>query len=432
MASLTFSLCLLLATALAVCAEQDRFDGFQLLFVYSRNVDDVHFLHQIGEDYVDIDFWIEPTHEHNATVMVPPTLLNLFKNKLDQQGISYVIAVNDVQKVVEAGSVRTSEEEVARKRELTGAKIDHYNYHTYNQIVNYLNELKNTYPSLIQLSNLNYITHEGRVVYLVKMTGSAGANKQAIIVETGIHAREWVTIATGLWVIEKLAMDYTANDATARLMLDKYDWYFIPVANPDGYEHTFNSNRMWRKNKRYISSRCTGVDLNRNFDAMWGTTGISTNCASDIYPGTGPFSEPETANIRDLFDSLYPNIVAYLGVHAYSQFLLVPWGYTEYVSRPANAAELDRVTLKMLQALIARHGTQYLHGTAWQLLNYAASGSSKDWALRRRTNLYAMAFELRPAANSATGFLLPASQIVPTSEEFYDCIRAMVPELRDI
>ncbi|XP_059172957.1 carboxypeptidase B-like [Physella acuta] len=430
MASLTFSLCLLLATALAVCAEQERFDGFQLLFVYSRNLDDVKFLHQIGEDYVDIDFWREATPENNATIMVPPTLLNVFKYKLDQQGISYTIMVNDVQKIVEAGSARTPDEEVARKRELTGAKVDHYNYHTYNQIVNYLNELKNAYPARIQLSNLNYITYEGRIVYLVKMTGSAGSNKPAIIVETGIHAREWITPATSLWVMEKLARDYNANDANARMMLDKYDWYFIPVTNPDGYDHTHSTNRMWRKNKRYISARCTGIDLNRNFDAMWGTTGISTNCASDIYPGTGPFSEPETANIRDLFESIYSNVVAYLSVHSYSQFLLVPWGYTEYVSRPANAAELDRVTLKMLQTLIATHGTQYYHGTAWQLLNYAASGAAEDWALTRKAGLYGMCYELRPRYDDPRGFILPANEIIGTAEEFYASIVVMAAEMR--
>ncbi|CAL1545982.1 unnamed protein product [Lymnaea stagnalis] len=187
---------------------------------------------------------------------------------------------------------------------------------------------------------------------------------------------------------------------------------------------------MWRKNKRYVSARCTGVDLNRNFDAMWGTTGISRTCSSDIYLGEAPFSEPETANLRDLFESIIGEVVAYMSVHSYSQFLLVPWGYTEYVSRPANSAELDRVATRMTQALIARYGTQYYMGTAWQLLNYAASGSSKDYALRRKPNLYAMAYELRPSASSSIGFNLPASQIVPTGQEYMDSLVALATEIR--
>ncbi|XP_012942818.1 carboxypeptidase O, partial [Aplysia californica] len=100
---------------------------------------------------------------------------------------------------------------------------------------------------------------------------------------------------------------------------------------------------MWRKNRRYIRPTCTGVDLNRNFDSRFGTVGVSSNCGSDIYPGERAFTEPETANMRELVYSLQGELVSYLSVHSYSQFLLVPWGNVEYVSRPTNSMELDRV-----------------------------------------------------------------------------------------
>ncbi|XP_059141019.1 carboxypeptidase B-like [Physella acuta] len=392
MGRLTFTLCLLLATTLLASAEQKSFRGFQLVFVYSRNLDDVKFLGQLRDDYVNIDFWREATPGHNATVMVPPTLLNIFKNKLDQQGISYVIMVNDVQKMVDAGSVRTPDEEVTKRCLESGTIGDHTNYHTYEQIVSFLEVLQSAYPRLINVSHLKHQTHEGRAVHTVKLSGAARSRKKAIIIEAGMHAREWISPATVLWVIEK--------------------------------------NRMWRKNKRYISSRCTGVDLNRNFKARWGTTGISTNCASDIYPGTGPFSEPETANIRDLFNGIRYKVLAYLSVHAYSQLLLVPWGYTKYLSLPPNAAELNRVAYKMWKALKGKHGSHYEFGTAWEVLNYAAAGTSKDWALRRSRNIYSMSFELRPTEDNPVGFLLPPSEIVPTAEEFYESLRAMAPELK--
>ncbi|KAH9504246.1 Multifunctional pyrimidine synthesis protein CAD [Bulinus truncatus] len=413
-----------------VQAEKLRFDGYQLLSVYSRGYDDIQYLRGLGDQFVDIDFWREPRTQQNATVLVPPTLVETFKNSLTSQEIQFSTLHTDVQSLVDAGSERTPDQEADKRRQTGGHVIDHSNYHTYNRINQSLSDLRTAYPNVVQLSNLNYVTHENRIVTLVKLTGSSSANKKpSVIIEAGIHAREWVSPAAVLWVIEKLAKDYTAGDATARQMLDRFDWYIVPVTNPDGYEYTHTTNRMWRKNKRYVSSRCTGIDVNRNFDIVWGTTGISRTCTSDIYCGEGPFSEPESANLRDLFNELLDSVKVYLSVHSYSQYLLVPWCYTEYVSRPQNSQELDRVTLKMVQALTAKHGVQYYHGTAWQLLNYAASGSSIDWALTRKPNIYTAAYELRPGASSSIGFLLPASQIVPTAEEFFESLAVMAREV---
>lgn len=47
------------------------------------------------------------------------------------------------------------------------------------------------------------------------------------------------------------------------------DWVIVPVANPDGYEFSHTSNRMWRKNRFPATILCTGIDLNRNFAYMW-------------------------------------------------------------------------------------------------------------------------------------------------------------------
>lgn len=58
------------------------------------------------------------------------------------------------------------------------------------------------------------------------------------------------------------------SDAEATRLLDTYDWYFLPVVNPDGYEYSWEGDRYWRKNTR-LGALCDGVDLNRNFDQAW-------------------------------------------------------------------------------------------------------------------------------------------------------------------
>lgn len=77
------------------------------------------------------------------------------------------------------------------------------------------------------------------------------------------------------------------------------DWYFQPLINPDGYEHSHNRDRLWRKNRANPEKgSCAGTDLNRNFGYKWGGQGASRQPCRETYAGSGPFSEPETAAIQ--------------------------------------------------------------------------------------------------------------------------------------
>jgi len=65
------------------------------------------------------------------------------------------------------------------------------------------------------------------------------------------------------------------------------------MLNPDGYNYTWTTDRMWRKNRTPSpDGPCIGTDLNRNSDVAWGTTGASSNTCSNTYAGVAPFSEP--------------------------------------------------------------------------------------------------------------------------------------------
>jgi murein tripeptide amidase MpaA len=76
------------------------------------------------------------------------------------------------------------------------------------------------------------------------------------------------------------------------------DWYILPVVNPDGYEYSHRTDRLWRKNRRG-SGRCAGTDLNRNFGYKWGGAGSSQVPCKEIFAGSHPFSEPETAALSN-------------------------------------------------------------------------------------------------------------------------------------
>lgn len=84
------------------------------------------------------------------------------------------------------------------------------------------------------------------------------------------------------------------------------DYYILPVVNPDGYEYSFVTDRLWRKNRRK-GVICAGTDLNRNFGYHWGKKGTSKNMCAETYPGKNAFSEPETEAIRNFFEASLAN-----------------------------------------------------------------------------------------------------------------------------
>lgn len=114
--------------------------------------------------------------------------------------------------------------------------------------------------------------------------------------------------------------------------------------------------RMWRKNRRPITSTVYGVDLNRNWNNNWlgkerennllvrmwdflpsslyltnqiffiAVAGSSVDPSSDSYAGSGPFSEPETRTLSSYIRSIGDQIDLYLSFHSFSQLLLIPFG----------------------------------------------------------------------------------------------------------
>lgn len=56
-----------------------------------------------------------------------------------------------------------------------------------------------------------------------------------IFIESTIHAREWITVATATYLLNELL---TSNDPENRYLADNYDWVIVPVVNVDGYVYT--------------------------------------------------------------------------------------------------------------------------------------------------------------------------------------------------
>lgn len=101
--------------------------------------------------------------------------------------------------------------------------------------------------------------------------------------------------------------------------MDTYEWYFSPLANPDGYEYTFTADRMWRKNLGYGG---VGVDLNRNWPYFYGYDwGSSSYTWSETFRGPRALSEPESTAIYNNIMAL-PRRFLLIDFHSYGQLIL--------------------------------------------------------------------------------------------------------------
>lgn len=224
------------------------------------------------------------------------------------------------------------------------------------------------------------------------------------------------------------------------------DWVIVPVANPDGYEFSHTSNRMWRKNRFPSSILCTGIDLNRNFAYMWSSGSnvrdknnyqsmCSVNCintlpfqlCSDTYPGTEPASEPETQALVSLMNRYRNNLSLYLAVHTYGNMILYPFGYAWPFIPVSNAAEHIAMGEKAKAAVLAAGGPSYVVGNSAEIL-YTAFGASDDYALGLGGFTYGFTLEL--TGGGSQGFDLPASQIQNVAHATFQIFRSMSNDIQ--
>ncbi|CAD6194911.1 unnamed protein product [Caenorhabditis auriculariae] len=221
-----------------------------------------------------------------------------------------------------------------------------------------------------------------------------------------------------------LVVDFGQNPLLTK-SLDKFDWYIIPQVNPDGYEYSRNTDRLWRKTRsvnKTVSMWCTGVDANRNWGYRWGEAGINRSPCSNIYAGSHPYSEPEIAGLKDFFTWEVANPQIYVSLHSYGQLFLSPWGYTS--QHTDNYLDQRNAAQEAVIAMRNKTGVSYNFGTISELM-YPASGTSIDY-MQHRGVPYIYGVELRPQDTAHSfQFHLPTHYIAPTGDEMLAALFAM-------
>jgi murein tripeptide amidase MpaA len=321
-------------------------------------------------------------------------------------------------------------------------------YRTVAQLDSVMGLLAAWFPQLCTRFLLPNASVQGRPIYALRMRAGGGTNRRGVLLAGGLHARELMNPDAIVDLQLDLVRCYlnetglvlggkTFSALDIKVMLETLDIWMLPCGNPDGREYVLNVDDMWRKNRRdNPGTACVGVDLNRNFDFVWGVTTSATSCnpCFDTFVGANAFSEPETLNVKYLCDTYRIDVFA--DIHSYSELILYPWGHAptqttdpsqrftglatgtcaplspsghqEYMT-PRDQLRFQTVSQRIVNSIKAVRNRIYTPETSFEL--YATTGTSSDYVYSRHIanpalrKTYGFAFETGPfVGNSADSF----------------------------
>jgi len=366
-----------------------------------------------------INLWSDvPSEEGTMLLSVSPSEFAAVKTALKHAQIQTEVVEEDLQKLVDeerAGVVSTYSTHRALRDDI---------YESYDQIIASI-EYYQTQPSVGTIRKFIVgKTYLGKNIVGIQINNDAtNPNKKLIVMECGIHAREWISTSTCNYLIHQLI---TKQDHYKSL-LDRYEFRIIPSTNPDGYEYSMNKERLWRKNREPFG-RCSGVDLNRNFKAgPHCGVGTENDTCSEVYCGPAPFSSAETNSLNKYMTGIKDRVDYYVSLHAFGLMWMYPYSYTYQQS--ADHKELDARAKIGAQAITKLTKTNYRVGPIASTI-YAVTGSSIDWAYDSLGIKKSYILELQPSQSGSNiiggrGFILPATRIRSVGNETFTGLQAM-------
>ncbi|KAI1093240.1 hypothetical protein F5B19DRAFT_491573 [Rostrohypoxylon terebratum] len=453
---------LLLVAPLATTLRLDRrgkvvYDGYKIFRVTPG--DDIAAFESHLESLEAIDLTHNHGHigEEHFDVAVPPENLSAF----EELNFTSTVLSEDL------GADIALEGDLAKYpgRELSAAALPDFSwfsaYHDYADHLVFLEDIHSSFSSNSELITAGK-SFEGRDIQGIHLWGSSGkGSKPAIVWHGNVHAREWISSKVVEYLTYQLVANY-GNDTTIKGFLDNYDFYILPIVNPDGFIYTQTTNRLWRKNRQTRSgTSAIGTDVNRNWPYKWDGEGSSTSPGSvlnrnkwDIlfvvdknhicyhlakrvfdttngvdanrpllprYRGAAAGDTPENTGIRTLGDQLTntTGIKLYVDWHSYGQYILTPYGYS-CTAATTNQDKQNSLAKSLATAIEKPYGTRFTAGPTCATL-YATAGGSNDYVTDVNKAEYGWAIELRDTGRN--GFTLPADQILPTGIEIWEGIK---------
>lgn len=135
--------------------------------------------------------------------MIPPTLIKEFESYLSSNKIPYQILIDDVEVTLEEERQSMAKNRREKSPVVPGMTPDFSVFWSSAQMEEYCTYLAREFPSFVQMETLTWSPH-GRRIYAMKVSSGTFAQKPIIAMESGMHAREWATPPTVLYLLHRL------------------------------------------------------------------------------------------------------------------------------------------------------------------------------------------------------------------------------------
>lgn len=209
------------------------------------------------------------------------------------------------------------------------------------------------YPEVTQIYQLGY-SRDKRPLLAIRVTDNPTTDEAlepAILINGAHHGDEQLSVLYALKDLDTILKDYQSFQEKSQQSDDKskqvpsallhdFDFWFIPLVNPDGNWQTLRQNQKYnvgRKNGRNTDGQCEqfpnmidtykeGVDLNRNYPFCWGCLGESGSKSkhdSFYYRGEQAASEPESQALIALANHYH--FIAGISWHTNGTMIISPY-----------------------------------------------------------------------------------------------------------
>ncbi|ODM88132.1 Zinc carboxypeptidase A 1 [Orchesella cincta] len=420
----------LLALPSSTLSKKVLYDNWKLYRFYPCNAGEMSLLLDLHESNLNIIF-LQDLNRHmmnmqeqfmSVDILLSPNYLmsDTFKTLKDKIE-SHVLAEN-VQKLID---------EEAKHIVESGSSLNWDSYGSIGLINQFLGQMAAKYTH-VDLLDMGVSAEKGIPLKVLKISSSDSHGK--IWISGGLHGRDWISSAVVTYVINELL---TSKDVDVNNISEFYDLYFLPVMNPDGYDYSQKTDRMWKKTRASTNSNigCVGADANRNWDDDSKLDDTFPNPCNNTYPGDKGFSENEVVDASEFYMNHVANDTnMFLTVHGYNQLILLPYGrsggrfktedaFDEWVGVAKKAARSMSGHLpRKVEKILLPH-EQFRIGNISDIMG-ERHGSAVDWVTKQNSKIE-LALEIG-LNNLSRGIFVPADQIKQKGIEFMKGLKELV------
>jgi hypothetical protein len=180
-----------------------------------------------------LQWWKGPSLRGLTDVLLPSNMIHSFKKYLKEEEIQSEIIIRDVETAIEYSNPKLSKREQFEAETKSGHPLTFHRYHSHYDMQKFLEFIKRKYPENVDLIHIGS-SYEGRPLTVVKISSNLENSnldnlaalkndkfmkekkklkknkkikKRAVLIEAGTNAREWLPIASSLWLIDYLARE---------------------------------------------------------------------------------------------------------------------------------------------------------------------------------------------------------------------------------